>query len=123
MEMADRIRSGSYTALRNIELRKRDLFEKCEWLPEMEIDGYRVAEGSHLAGQSIAGLQIRKKTGATVIAVRRGPEVFTSPEPDFRFIAGDIVLFTGETRSMENALNYFRGGARSSHAVSEREAR
>lgn len=111
LEMVDRIRSGSYTALRNIEFQKRHLFEKCEWLPEVEIDGYRVPEGSQLAGQSIGELQIRKKTGATVIAVRRGPEVFTSPEPGFRFRQGDIILFTGETRGMEKALSYFRGRA------------
>ncbi len=109
LDMIDRIRSGSYTALRNVEMPKRQLFEKCEWLPEMEIDGYKVAEPSFLAGRSIAELHIRKKTGATVIGVRRGSEVFTSPSPDFRFSPGDIILFTGSRESMGRALDYFRG--------------
>jgi len=109
MDMVDKVRSGSYTALRSMELPKRHLFERCEWLPEIEIEGFKVMENSQLIGRSIAELQIRKKTGITVIAVRRGPEVFTNPEPGFRFEAGDIILFTGDRESMNRALSYFRG--------------
>lgn len=109
MDMIDKIRSGSYTALRGMELPKRHLFEKCEWLPDIEIEGFRVSENLHLVGKSIAELQVRKKTGVTIIAVRRGPEVFTNPKPDFTFKAGDIILFTGERKSMAKALDYFKG--------------
>lgn len=108
MDMVDKIRSDSYTALRSIEFPKRHLFEKCEWLPEIEVDGFKVLENSPLIGKSIAELQIRKKTGATVIAVRRGAEVFTNPDPHFKFKTGDIILLTGEKKSMNNALSYFR---------------
>ncbi len=109
MDMIDKIRSGSYTALRGMELPKRHLFEKCEWLPDIEIEGFRVSENLHLVGKSIAELQVRKKTGVTIIAVRRGLEVFTNPEPDFTFRAGDIILFTGERKNMMKALDYFKG--------------
>lgn len=111
MDMVDKVRSGSYTALRSMELPKRHLFEKCEWLPEIEIEGFKVSGNSHLAGKSIAELQVRKKTGVTIIAVRRSHEVFTNPEPDFRFRAGDIILFTGERKNMMKALDYFKGKA------------
>lgn len=110
-DMIDKIRSGSYTALRGIELSKRHLFEKCEWLPDIEIEGFRISENLHLVGKSIAELQVRKKTGVTIIAVRRSPEVFTNPEPDFRFRGGDIILFTGERKNMMKALDYFKGEA------------
>lgn len=109
MDMIDKIRSGSYTALRGMELPKRHLFERCEWLPDIEIEGFRVSENLHLVGKSIAELQVREKTGVTIIAVRRGPEVFTNPKPDFTFRAGDIILFTGERKSMAKALDYFKG--------------
>jgi len=108
MDMIDKIRSGSYTALRGMELPKRHLFEKCEWLSDIEIEGFRVSENLHLVGKSIAELQVRKKTGVTIIAVRRGHEVFTNPEPDFTFRAGDIILFTGERKNMMKALDYFK---------------
>ena len=108
LDMIEKIRRGSYTALRSVELPKQHLFEAVEWLPEMEIEGYRVSGESHLIEKSIAELQVRKKTGVTIIAVRRGPKVHPNPEPDFRFKAGDIILFTGSPENMNAALMYFR---------------
>jgi CPA2 family monovalent cation:H+ antiporter-2 len=114
LEMVHRVRSGSYTALRKLELPRSNLFEQCEWLPGMEVDGYRVAEDSLLSEKTIAQLQVRKKTGVTIIAVRRGAEVFANPEPHFTFKQGDIILFTGGRESMHKASTYFKSGAISS---------
>lgn len=110
LDMVEKIRSDSYTALRSVEYPKRHLFEKVEWLPEIEVDGYRVPSGSHLVGRSIGELQIRQKTGVTVIAVRRGPKVFANPETHFTFQSGDIVLFTGSREGMHKAVHYFKVG-------------
>lgn len=111
LDMIDKIRSNSYTALRGVEVPRHRLFEKYEWLPEIEIDGYRIPEDSHLNEKTIKELQIRKKTGITVIAVRRGKSVHTNPEPDFRLKAGDFLLFTGDRESMNNALDYLKENA------------
>lgn len=110
-DMAERIRSNSYTALRSIDLPKRHLFAQDTLVPEIELDGIRVQESSPLAGRSIAELGIRKKTGVTVIAVRRADTVVTNPDPDFRFQSGDIVLFTGSMKNMDKAAAYFGGGS------------
>lgn len=108
LDMVDKIRSNSYTALRSIELPRRHLFERYEWLPEIEIDGYQIPEGSHLIEKTIKELQVRRKTGVTIIAVRRGKEIHANPEPDFKFRQGDFILFTGDRENMNNALNYFK---------------
>jgi CPA2 family monovalent cation:H+ antiporter-2 len=109
MDMAERVRSNSYTALRSIDLSRRHLFGRDTLVPEIEMDGIRVQESSPLAGRSIAELGIRKKTGVTIIAVRRGDAVIPNPEPDFRFRVGDIVLFTGSMKNMDRAVAYFTG--------------
>ncbi len=109
-EMVERIRSGSYIALRGIEIPGGHLFERCEWLPEIELDGFRIPNGSHMIGRSIGALQVRKKTGATIVACRRGAQTHVNPVPDFEFIQGDIVLFTGDRKSMDAALTYFKEG-------------
>jgi CPA2 family monovalent cation:H+ antiporter-2 len=109
LDMVEKIRSNSYTTLRNIDVPKRHLFEEYEWLPEIEIDGYRIPEGSRLVEKMIKDLQVREKTGVTIIAVRRGKEVFVNPDPDFRFEVRDFILFTGERKNMITALNYFKG--------------
>lgn len=109
LDMVEKIRKDSYDALRTVKLPKRHLFEKYEWLPEIEIDGYKIPEGSHLIKKSIKELQVRKKTGVTIIAVKRGKEVFVNPDPDFRFESRDFILFTGERKNMITALDYFKG--------------
>ena len=110
MDMAERIRSNSYTALRSIDLPKRHIFAQDTLLPEIALDGISLPEHSPLAGRSIAELEIRKKTGVTVIAVRRADTVLTNPAPVFRFQEGDVVLFTGDMKSMNRAFAYFSGG-------------
>ena len=109
LNMVEKIRKDSYDALRTVELPKRHIFEKYEWLPEIEIDGYKIPEGSHLVEKSIKELQVRKKTGVTIIAVKRGKEVFVNPDPDFRFETRDFILFTGKRKNMITALDYFKG--------------
>lgn len=109
LDMVDKIRNDSYTALRSYDFPKRHLFEKCDWLPDIEIDGYRVMDQPNIVGKSIAELQVRKQTGVTIIAVRRASEVYTNPDPDFIIQKDDIILFTGERVRMLAALSYFRG--------------
>ncbi|MDH4232554.1 MAG: cation:proton antiporter, partial [Nitrospirota bacterium] len=108
-EMTDKIRSDNYKALRGPDMPRKHLFEKCEWLPEIELDGFKVSPDSPLIGKSIAQMQVRKKTGVTIIAVRRGTGVFANPDPQFIFQPGDIVIFSGSRESMNTALKYFKG--------------
>lgn len=50
-----------------------------------------------VAGRTIEDLQIRAKTGATVIAVCRQDKNIINPPPSFVFEAGDAALVIGET--------------------------
>jgi CPA2 family monovalent cation:H+ antiporter-2 len=109
LDMIDRVRESNYSVLRSVGLPKMELFEKSDLLPEMEIEGYTVPADSHITGKSISDLQIRTKTGVTIIAVRRGQEIFTNPAPGFIFSTKDVILFTGERNDMNMALHYFRG--------------
>lgn len=75
------------------------------------MDGYRVLHDLFMTGKSIADLQVREKTGVTVIAVRLDAEVITNPAPDFRFKRDDIILFTGKREAMKTTLQHFRGSS------------
>ena len=50
-----------------------------------------------IAGKSIEALQIRAKTGATVIAVCREDRNIINPPPSFVFERGDAALVIGES--------------------------
>lgn len=54
-----------------------------------------IASGSPFDGQTLGDTQARTRTGASIVAVVRGPEVIASPRPDFVFHSGDIVVVVG----------------------------
>lgn len=54
-----------------------------------------ITAGSPYDGRWLADTRARTRTGASIVAVVRGVEVFASPRPDFRFKAGDIVVVVG----------------------------
>ena len=56
------------------------------------------------AGSSIGELGIRAKTGATLIAVQRGEEVFVNPAPDFVLQLGDHVHLIGSEHEVGRAM-------------------
>ena len=54
-----------------------------------------IAAGSPYDGRPLGDTRTRTRTGASIVAVVRGPEVVASPRPDFTFRAGDVVVVIG----------------------------
>jgi TrkA domain protein len=54
-----------------------------------------------IAGKTIEDLQIRTKTGVTVIAVSRKDTNIINPPPSFVFETGDAVVVIGETDQLK----------------------
>jgi CPA2 family monovalent cation:H+ antiporter-2 len=100
----DKIRSGSYEVLRRMELPAKNLPEKCEILLDVDTETYLINDRSHASARSIKDLRIRTKTGATVIAVKRGSEIIPSPGLDFVFAPGDILYLIGSKESLSKAF-------------------
>jgi CPA2 family monovalent cation:H+ antiporter-2 len=103
-ELIERIRRGSYEVLRKVELPVKTLPEKCDVISEIDTETYLVNDRSNASGRSIKDLRIRTKTGATVIAVKRGSEIIPSPELEFLFMPGDIVYLIGSKESLLKAF-------------------
>lgn len=62
---------------------------------EFVVDWITLSEESAAAGKTIADLQIRKQTGMSVIAVVRGTDVETSPDPYVPLAPGDRLVVVG----------------------------
>jgi TrkA domain protein len=54
-----------------------------------------IPAGSPYDGRTLGDTQTRTRTGASIVAVVRDREVFASPRPDFRFVAGDVIVAVG----------------------------
>ncbi len=61
----------------------------------IETDWIDLPHDSPLVGRTIGELRIRPRTGASIVAVVRGGEVFTNPGADFAFAPGDAVSVLG----------------------------
>jgi CPA2 family monovalent cation:H+ antiporter-2 len=65
--------------------------------------------------RTLADLRLRKRTGASVIAVYRGEACITNPEPDFQLLPSDVLVLLGEKEHLESASNYLRECCRQPH--------
>ncbi len=62
-----------------------------------------VERGSELAGKTIGEMDIRARTGALIVAVRKEDGSFnTSPDKDTRLDAGDLLIALGTPRDLSN---------------------
>ncbi|MCG1002734.1 MULTISPECIES: TrkA family potassium uptake protein [Halobacterium] len=61
---------------------------------DKQIDVVRT-EAPALVGKTLAGADVRARTGCTVVAVQRGDEVRSQPDADFRIREGDALVVVG----------------------------
>ncbi|HUU75317.1 MAG TPA: TrkA C-terminal domain-containing protein [Methanoregulaceae archaeon] len=70
-------------------------------LSDLRISVHTYMIGKSMAGKSLEDLQIRAKTGVTIIAVSRGDKNVINPPPSFVFQEGDTVVAIGETDQLK----------------------
>ena len=64
-------------------------------LPDIEIDSLKIEETSVMAGKTLAEMNVRRKYGVTVLAIRRGSETLSNPDGDETIHAGDTLIVLG----------------------------
>ncbi len=70
-------------------------------LSDLRISVHTYIIGKKMGGHSLEDLQIRAKTGVTIIAVSRGDKNVINPPPSFLFQEGDAVVAIGETDQLK----------------------
>ncbi|GAB4513563.1 MAG: cation:proton antiporter regulatory subunit [Anaerolineae bacterium] len=73
----------------------------------MTIDWVTVKGAS--IGQSLKELEVRAKTGVSVVAVMRHQTVLPAPDADFRFQEGDIAVVIGMQDGLQKAYQLLQG--------------
>lgn len=66
-------------------------------LADLRIVVHTYIISAQLSGKTIADLDIRSRTGVTILAVSRDGKNTVNPRPDFRFVRGDAVVVIGES--------------------------
>jgi CPA2 family monovalent cation:H+ antiporter-2 len=101
------VRADGYLVLRGIS-RESDYFRGgFRHLYDFEISTFRLDERAPLAGKSLAQVELRKKYGVTVLAVRRDSQMLPNPEPDMQLVAGDLLIVMGTPDNLSSATWLF----------------
>ncbi len=81
--------------------------EKLDFIAkELAMEWVKVGEKSTFCGKTIGEMQIRKKTGATIVGIMRGDEFIPGPGPEEKILAGDLLLVIGKMRNIKSFLDY-----------------
>jgi CPA2 family monovalent cation:H+ antiporter-2 len=105
-EYIENIRSDSYKMLRSLRIPRKYLAEREEFLKGLGNETYLITKDSWVDDHSLADLNLRAKTGATIIAIQRKDKIHHNPSPDFVLKSGDIVLLVGERENIDRAIEY-----------------
>jgi len=104
------LRSDGYEMFRNLSGKFFSFSSLDLQLPDVEVSSMRVEEGSSVEGMSLLKLELRKKYGVTVFAVRRDSQTFLNPEVDKPFYADDVLYVIGTPENLAEIGKLFNRG-------------
>ncbi len=107
-ELLENIRSKHYRAFRIVEELKPELSENFEFLRDVNIQTYLILAQNSLAGKSIKEAALRSKTGATIVAIKRGHDFIVNPSSEEILKKGDILYLIGREEELNKAINYLK---------------
>jgi len=99
------VRFGGYKMLRGYSLDQENLGRIAALFANATVDHIQIDPGAPAVGRTLRELDIRKNTGASVIAIARNGEANTNPGPDFTLQSDDIVILIGGHRELDEAVN------------------
>lgn len=98
------VRAGGYGLLRDETVERSDsLKELLEVLRLTATKTFYISEDSAAAGKSIAELNLRARTGVTIIAVVREGKPATNPSADYTLKMGDVLVLVGSHAELDAA--------------------
>jgi CPA2 family monovalent cation:H+ antiporter-2 len=103
-EFVEGLRRDHYEALRDHRHSLTRVQLPAEIFSHVDVELIALHRGSPAIDKTLAEINLRAETGATLIAVRRGGEMVTNPPPDFSFQAHDVAVLLGERAQLDKAL-------------------
>jgi CPA2 family monovalent cation:H+ antiporter-2 len=105
----EKIRDEGYKMLRTPSLPLLEMNEIASALGTASTESILIERDWPGAGKTLAELNLRGRTGATVVVVVRSGETEINPGPGFRLAAGDIIVLLGRPDEIETAVELLAG--------------
>ncbi len=80
-------------------------------LTAADLDEVALGEGSPASGRTLREIDLRGRSGASVVAVARGGDLTGNPAPDFALRSGDVLWVWGQPPQLEAARALLEAGA------------
>ena len=97
------VRFEGYKMLRGISLDHENIGRIASLFAGATVDNIQLQPRSPAIDKTLKELDIRRATGATVIAVVRNGEATTNPGPDYQLQTDDILVLLGAHRDLDEA--------------------
>jgi monovalent cation:H+ antiporter-2, CPA2 family len=101
------VRRGGYEMLRSVSKRHSHAVGITGFLSGAEVGTLRVHKGAPLEGTSLREGILRNRSGASILAIKRGEEVVPNPDPIWELQEKDIVLLLGTPEQLAAAGRLF----------------
>lgn len=69
---------------------------------ELSVEEIIIAENSKLANQTLIEANIRGKWGVTILAIKRGEDIISNPDPDEKLLPLDLIMVFGSGEQLSS---------------------
>lgn len=72
----------------------------------LNLNWSKVCPASRLKDRTIGELEVRKKTGVSIVGVIQAGQLYPNPTPDYRFSSGDLIAVIGKPPEIQDFRNW-----------------
>jgi Kef-type K+ transport system, predicted NAD-binding component len=94
------VRSDGYQMFRSLSKEHPSLADLKLALPDIQINTLSINPHSTVTGKTLSEIDLRKKFGVTLLAIRRGGEILSNPSGNECLCAHDVLVLIGKPENM-----------------------
>ncbi|MFQ5839517.1 MAG: cation:proton antiporter [Candidatus Methylomirabilales bacterium] len=106
----EEFRRERYDMLRQLTGARLPLSDAARIFARVDLETYLVEEGRSGVGKTIGQLELRRRTGASVVAVIRDGHIMANPGPGAEIRVGDVLVLMGSREQVERAMTLLSVG-------------
>ncbi len=101
------VRADGYEMFRSISKASASLSDLKLQLHDVDISTFRIAQGSPLIGKTLVQIELRRRYGVSVVAIRRDSQILSNPGADMVLHSNDVLFVLGSSEKISEVINTF----------------